>query len=286
MDTEQDHKQHQQTGVALPAPTAWPFALAFGLTLMGAGLVTDWTVSVLGIVLVAVSSVGWFREVLPHERHEEAPLEEFSFQAQTTRTTVKRIQVDERHRAHLPVETPSVAAGVNGGMAGGVAMALLAMGYGLFRYHSIWYPINLLAGTAIPGWEAHTTEQLAAFHLEAFLLALAIHAIASVLVGLLYGAILPMFPRRPLLVGGVVAPLAWTSLLYSSLGVINPLMEQRIAWGAFVASQVAFGLVAGYVVGLQANVRTRQSLPVAVRMGLEVPGIMEENGPEDGKEQG
>lgn len=284
MVAEKDHEHQSETGVFLPAPTAWPFVLAFGLTLMAAGLVTDEIISVLGIVLAVTASIGWFREVLPHEKHELSPLGAFAYQAQTTRTKVARIHMDASHRAHLPLETPSVVAGINGGMAGGVAMAVLALLYGLARFHSIWYPLNLLAGAAIPGWENYTTAQLAAFHLDGFLVACVVHAITCVLVGLLYGAILPIFPRRPVLVGGFIAPVLWTSLLYTSISVVNPLMDQRIAWGWFVLSQVAFGLVAGLVVGRQTNIRTRQSLSFAARVGLEAPGVMEENEPRDGKE--
>jgi hypothetical protein len=277
MVTEEDHTHAPETGVSLPAPTAWPFVLAFGLTLMAAGLVTDKTISVLGVFLVVAGCIGWFRQVLPQEKHEMAVLEPFVFQAQTTRTKVARIQVAEGHRTYMPVETPSVVAGINGGLAGGVAMAVLAVLYGVVRFHSPWYPINLLAGAAIPGWENYTTAQLTAFHLDGFLLASVVHVVTSVLVGLLYGAILPIFPRRPVLVGGFVAPLLWTSLLWSSINVVNPLMDRRIAWGWFVVTQVAFGLVAGFVVGLHTNIRTRQHLSFAARVGLEVPGLMEEN---------
>jgi len=49
------------------------------------------------------------------------------------------------------------------------------------------------------------TASLDAFHLGSFFLALAIHLFTSLLVGLLYGAMLPMFPRRPILLGGIIA---------------------------------------------------------------------------------
>src|ERR1700675_964732 len=56
--------------IEMPAPTAWPIILAFGLTLVFAGLVTSWSVSFLGAILAVSGSIGWFRDVLPHERHE------------------------------------------------------------------------------------------------------------------------------------------------------------------------------------------------------------------------
>jgi hypothetical protein len=79
-----------------------------------------------------------------------------------------------------------------------------------------------------------------------------------------------MFPRRPIVSAGFIAPFLWTGLLYSALGVISPILNQRINWPWFVISQIAFGLVAGFVVNRQVKVRTAQfqALPFAVRAGL------------------
>ena len=44
------------------------------------------------------------------------------------------------HRARLPLEIYPISAGVKGGLAGSVAMAVLAMLYGVVGQHSIWYP--------------------------------------------------------------------------------------------------------------------------------------------------
>ena len=60
--------------IEMPAPTAWPFVLAFGFTLMFAGLLTSVSVSVLGAVLTVAGCIGWFREVLPHEHEEVVPV--------------------------------------------------------------------------------------------------------------------------------------------------------------------------------------------------------------------
>jgi len=58
---------------------------------------------------------------------------------------------------------------------------------------SIWYPIKLLAATGFAQSLRIGTTWLDAFHLGSFLLALVIHLFTSLLVGLLYGAMLPMF---------------------------------------------------------------------------------------------
>ena len=47
--------------VALPAPTAWPFVLAFGFTLVFSGLLTSASVSVLGAVLMIAGCAGYRR---------------------------------------------------------------------------------------------------------------------------------------------------------------------------------------------------------------------------------
>jgi len=72
-----------------------------------------------------------------------------------------------------------------------------------------------------------------------------VHGAASILVGLLYGVMLPMFPRYPALWAAIVAPLLWTGLLWSSLSVINPLLDERIELASPPVSAYAAGLVRG-----------------------------------------
>ena len=60
--------------IEVPAPTAWPLVLAFGFTLLFAGLVTSLSVSLLGAVLSVAGCVGWFCEVFPHEHEEVVPV--------------------------------------------------------------------------------------------------------------------------------------------------------------------------------------------------------------------
>jgi hypothetical protein len=280
------NRQHESPDVSeeivhLPAPTAWPVVLALGLTFTFAGLVTNAGISIIGGVLVVAGCVGWFRQVWPHAQHIAVPVKVQKFQFTTARTRVAHIQIDESHRARLPVHTPSVVAGIKGGIAGGVAMIFPAILYGLIAYHSIWYPVNLLGGAGVAGWTNPTLDEITHFRLSALITAIVIHSVGSLLIGLLYGAMLPMMPKRPILLGGLIAPVLWTGLLHSALPLINPFLAARIDWWWFVVSQLTFGVVAGWVVAQQAHIRTEQYLPFAARVGLETPGMMDER--EDGK---
>lgn len=275
MDAHEHYKPSGEHGgtIHLPAPTPWPIVLAFGFALIMAGMVTNAVVSILGGVLLVSGCVGWFRQVLPHEAHEDILVEAHDITITSTRTHVTRIEISEEHRAHLPVETYPILSGIKGGIAGGIAMILPAMLYGILSGHGIWYPVNLLGGAGVGHWTNPTMAEMQEFHLSAVIIATVIHAATSVLVGLLYGAMLPMLPRRPIVLGGIVAPLLWTGLLHSSLGVVNPVLDAHISWGWFVVSQVAFGIVAGLVVVRQGKIRTGQSIPFALRMGIEASGI-------------
>jgi hypothetical protein len=268
--------------VEIPASTPWPIVLAFGMTLLFAGLVTTGAVSVLGAVVSLAGAVGWFRDVLPHEAHETVKAVHEVPVVTTMRREVSRIGIERGpQRAWLPVEIYPISAGIKGGLAGSVVMAGLAMLYGILSHTSIWYPINLLAAGFFPAAAMDTTAELAAFHLRAFLIAIPIHLVTSLLVGLLYGAMLPMLPRRPVLLGGFIAPILWSGLIHSILGIVNPVLNQRIDWLWFVASQVGFGIVAGLVVSRQERIRTQQQLPFVFRIGLEASGMMDDNRGED-----
>jgi len=260
--------------IEVPAPTAWPFVLALGCTLLFAGLVTHASVSVLGAVLALAGCVGWFREVLPHEREVAVPVVPEDIRITTERRLVERVPVADYQRAWLPVQTYPVSAGVKGGLAGSVAMAVLACAYGVLKAGSIWYPINLLAASVYTESLKLGPSQLYSFHWDSFAIALGLHAIVSTLVGLLYGAMLPMFPRRPILLGGLIGPVLWSGLLYTILGLLNPLLASHIDWPWFIASQVGFGIVAGLVVVRQSRMLTRENLPFAMRAGVEAPGMM------------
>jgi hypothetical protein len=245
--------------------------LALGITLVLGGMVTDAVISILGGILSVVGAVGWFRQVLPHEAHEVVEVTTVEVPVVSARTLATRLSAHPMHRKILPVETFQVVTGIKGGIAGGLAMTLPAGIFSVLKYHSFWYATNLLAAGGFVSWAGASNAFLGEFHLQGVLAALAIHGMTSLLVGLLYGAMLPMFPKYPIATAGLIAPLLFTGILHSALGIVSPILNERIDWFWFVISQIAFGLVCGYVVNLHAKVRTPQfrALPFSVRAGLE-----------------
>lgn len=275
--SSEEHRDQVGGGIEMPAPTAWPLIAALGVALGFAGLVTNAIVSVVGVVLALAGAVGWWHDVLPHEQHERIPLRPPAQRAtpvQPAPQAVEHLTLGEaRHRVRIPAEIYPYSAGIKGGLVGGVAMAIVALLYGLIAHGSLWYPINLLSAAAMPSLAEAGLDQLRAFNSLGLGVGLIVHGVTSIFVGLLYAVLLPMFPRHPAFSGGFVAPLLWTGLLWSTLHIINPALNTRIDWVWFSASQIAFGLAAGFVVARTARIETRQTWPLAMRAGVEATGV-------------
>lgn len=280
-------KHHGEAGelsseshIEMPAPTFWPMVFAFGITLLFAGLVTHWVVSAVGLVILARGAVGWWHNVIPHEEHEELAIDPGMRPAPImveARSVVRLKRGEGGHRTLVPERIHPYSAGFWGGLAGGAAMAAMACLYGLIAEHSIWYPINLLAAVVIPDLGNATLEQLRAFNGLAFVAALVGHGCISVLVGVVYAVMLPMFPKYAPFWAGILMPLFWSGLIATTLNIVNPAMNARISWPWFVACQLGFGLVGGFVIARSTSIGTMQSWTLADRAFLEAPSD------EDGK---
>jgi hypothetical protein len=269
-------ERSEQTHIQLPAPTFWPMVLAFGITLLFAGVVTHWVVSVVGLAIGLRATVGWWHNVIPHEEHEEVPIEPALRPAPIlveARSVVRLHAGEQSHRVRIPEEVHPYSAGLWGGLAGGAAMAALACLYGLFAQHSLWYPVTLLAGVVIPDMGHASLEQLRAFNGLAFVAALVGHICISILMGIVYAVMLPMFPKYAPLWAGILMPLFWSGLVATTLNIIDPAMNGRINWPWFVVCQLAFGLVAGYVIARSTSIKTMQSWTLAERAFVEAPGV-------------
>ena len=128
-------------------------------------------------------------------------------------------------------------------------MAIVACAYGVIGYGSVWYPINLLAAAALPSMAHAGLAQLKVFDGTAFFVALISHGAISILVGLLFAVLLPMFPsRRAAFWGSLMSPLIWSALVWATLRFVNPALNARIDWAWFIASQFVFGVTAAVVV--------------------------------------
>lgn|SRR5262245_48746967 len=280
------NKERVPDAIVVPAPTYWPMVLAFGITLLYAGLVTQFAVSVVGLLLIVRAAVGWFKDLFPVEKHEQVPVVPESQRAQPIKVSsrsVARLQAGvASHRVRIPAKYHPYSSGIKGGLAGGVAMAIVACLYGLIAHGSIWYPVNLLAAIAIPSMAKADLAQLKAFDSTAFILGLITHAAFSCLVGLLFAVLLPMLPsRRAAFWGSFFSPIFWSGLLWATLSLIDPTLNARIDWVWFVASQIAFGMVTGYIVHHSKMVETMQTWPLAARAGLEFRGGSHEKGEEE-----
>ena len=110
--------------IVLPGPTAWPMALALGITLLVGGMLTHWIVSVLGLVLAILAATGWFLQVVPHEHHVAVPVHAVTLKIASVRRTRQDLSPDANDRKILPVETFTIASGIRGGLVGGAAMII------------------------------------------------------------------------------------------------------------------------------------------------------------------
>ena len=59
--------------IHLPPPSYWPIALAFGITLIGVGVVSNIIVSIVGVIVMIMCIAGWTMENrrLNQEGHHE-----------------------------------------------------------------------------------------------------------------------------------------------------------------------------------------------------------------------
>lgn len=166
-------------------------------------------------------------------------------------------------------ERGSTRAGLLGGLAGGLLMPVPAILWSLATSHGLWYPVNVLSSMA-PLSGAPTLETLEQFHADWFLIAVAVHAVLCISFGLAFAWVLPHVPSipGPLAWGGLVLPLLWTGMSYGLMGVVNPVLQQRVEWPWFVVSQFVFGIAAAIVV-----VRSEQVHVPPAGTGLQHPNV-------------
>jgi hypothetical protein len=143
-----------------------------------------------------------------------------------------------------------IRAGVIGGAIGGLLMPIPALLWSVSAGHTIWYPANLLATMVMHSDVEPSAVQLQQYHGNWFAAAIIAHATLSCTFGLAFAFVLPRVPTIPgrLAWGGLLMPLLWTAMSYGMMGVVNPVLQDRVDWPWFVASQFVFGAIAAVVV--------------------------------------
>src|SRR5262249_39440719 len=135
----------------------------------------------------------WIGQLLPGRGHvHESLAEPLHRPVQAAPGGVEQLRPGlPGYRLRLPEQVHPISAGLKGGLAGGVAMALPALLWGLLSDHGFWYPVNLLAGMALPVPADLDPQQLEEFlrepHASLLLVAIVIHVAMSAVIGLIYG---------------------------------------------------------------------------------------------------
>ncbi len=236
--------------IEMPRPTSAPLVLATGICLFAVGWITSMAFVVVGGVLLATGLGQWIHSMFPGRGHWSEPRVAPAERAAPVGTTDVRVEPLRPgmpgYRLRLPTKVHPVSAGMKGGLVGGLAMALSAVAYGYLSGHGIWYPINLLAGMILPGIERMKEAEIETYDPRLLALGVAIHLAISMVVGLIYGALMPTLPNlwKPIAWGALLMPLLWTAASYLSLDSFNPRIRDLVDWPWFIASQFVFGMIA------------------------------------------
>ena len=190
--------------------------LVAGLSLAAAGLAFGTTFFLAaGGVIFLVGLIGWIVQLLPGRGHVHLEVvEPLPSPVTVTLGAVQRLVGHARltasscRRKSIPFPQAFGEA-----LVGGALMPIPALLYGLLSGHGIWYPVNLLAGMALPGVASMNLDQ---FHPSLFIAAIFIHVAMSLSIGLMLGVLLPTLPPVPKFFawGGLLMPLLWSAVTY------------------------------------------------------------------------
>jgi hypothetical protein len=240
--------------VEVPRPTAAPLILALGLALVAAGVAFGLAFFAAGAVVFVAGLGIWIGQLLPGRGHVHESLAEPPYPPHPVTAApggVEQLRPGlPGYRLRLPEQVHPISAGLKGGLVGGLAMPLPALAWGLFSGHSLFYPVNILAGMVLPGVGRMTVAELEQFQISLLLVALVIHVILSAVFGLVYGVLLPTLPQvpRPIAWGGLLMPILWTGVSYVAMHLANPALPERVSWPWFILSQFVFGITMPAVV--------------------------------------
>jgi hypothetical protein len=252
--TPQPEDSAAPDSVEMPRPTAAPLVLALGMALLAAGVALGPGFLVVGALVIVTGLSIWIAQLLPGRGHMHEPLVEAARRPQPVTGVsggVGRLSEGmPGYRLRLPQDVHPISAGLKGGIVGGVVMTLPALIWGMASGHGLWYPVNLLAGMALPGLGKMDVPELEQFHGSLLLVAVVIHVATSVILGLIYGVLLPTLPSVPQAMAwaALLAPVVWTGVSYTMMGLVNPGLRAGVGWSWFILSQFVYGVAIALVV--------------------------------------
>jgi hypothetical protein len=235
----------------MPRPTVAPLVLALGLALLAAGVPFGAAFVAVGAAFCVAGLSLWIAQLLPGQGHVLEPLaEEERRPAPATGVAGGVEQMREGmpgYRFRLPQQVHPLSAGIKGGIAGGLAMPVPALLWGVLSRNGLLYPVNLLAGMVVPGV---ADMDLGQFYPSLFIVAVVIHIALSLVFGLILGVLLPTLPAvpRPIAWGGLLMPLVWTGVSYLAMRLVNPALPEAVNWPWFIVSQFVYGITMPAVV--------------------------------------
>jgi hypothetical protein len=241
---------HNPDAVELPRPTIAPLVLALGAALLASGMLFGPAFLIVGGVIAVVGLGMWVGEMLPGRGHVHEPLVETALRPRPIAAELGGVQrLGEGmpgYRLRMPEKVHPISAGIKGGIVGGAVIPIPALIWGLVSGHGILYPANLLAGMVLPGVGTMSVAELEKFHPSFLVAAGFIHVITCLVVGLVYGVLLPTLPEipAPMAWGGLLMPLLWTAVTFLAMRVVNPVLATGVNWPWFIVSQFVFGVTA------------------------------------------
>lgn len=245
---------HRPETVEMPRATVAPMIVSLGLIMAGAGVALSLAIAAVGLLLLLAGLGMWIAHLMPGKGHVEEPrvAEELRSVPIAGRPgTVETLREDmPGFRIQVPSKVHPLSAGVKGGLWGGLVMPVPALLYGVISSHGMWYPVNLLAGIVLPNLGSLTQRELEQFNFSYLLVALILHFAMVLVIGLVYGVLLPTLPEIPKAIawGGFLMPLLWTGLSFSLMGIVNPVLQDGVSWPWFIFSQFLFGITAAMVI--------------------------------------
>jgi uncharacterized membrane protein YagU involved in acid resistance len=158
--------------------------------------------------------------------------------------TVDRYKKIPAHATRL-TEIYPYRAGVIGGILGGVAMAVVGIIAGIVIGRGPWYPINLLAATAMRSFQTMTAEQLSEFNLSGLFVGTILHLTISIVIGFLFAILLSTLPGHPLVWSLIGGGILWVFVDVVLLLPLNPIMARLLDVPSFIIAHVIYTIVLG-----------------------------------------